>query len=136
MVISDRAHCLGVVLLPGAVAASADDWPTLPDYTITSGKNVHRVDIDHRISRELAGADDVDDLWPECYEVVDKDKHKQADGAYKKVPLENKLHNLVCAANSADRAALLSEYQRKIADNLIALYHEIHRHARTLRAKT
>jgi hypothetical protein len=58
------------VLLPGAVAASADDWPTLPDHSITRGKNVHRVDIDHRISRELGGADNVDDLWPKCYEVV------------------------------------------------------------------
>ena len=93
--------------------------------TTLSGKDVHRVEIDHLISRELGGADDVDNLWPECYEVVNKDKSKQDDGAHKKDQLENKLHNLVCAANPASQAALLSEYQSKIADDWISLYHAI-----------
>jgi hypothetical protein len=93
--------------------------------TTYKGKRDHRVEIDHLVSRELGGADEVDNLWPECYELVKQDKSKQADGAYKKDRLENKLHNLICAAIPSDRAALLSEYQQKIADDWIALYHDI-----------
>jgi hypothetical protein len=78
------------------------------------------------ISRELGGADTVDNLWPQCYEVVKQDKGEQDDGAYKKDRLENKLHNLVCAAKPADREALLLDYQRKIADDWIMLYHQVY----------
>lgn len=93
--------------------------------TLYKRKRMHRVEIDHLISRELGGADDVDNLGPQCYEVIKKKKSEQADGAYKKDRLENKLHKLVCAARPADRAALLLEYQRKIVQDWIALYHEI-----------
>jgi hypothetical protein len=93
--------------------------------TTVNGKTGPHVEIDHLISRELGGADVVENLWPECYEVVNTDKSKQADGAHKKDRLENKLNKLVCAAKPADRAALLAEYQRKIADDWIALSHEI-----------
>jgi hypothetical protein len=78
------------------------------------------------ISREHGGADTVDNLWPQCYEVVKQDKGEQDDGAYKKDRLENKLHNLVCAAKPADREALLLDYQRKIADDWIMLYHQVY----------
>ena len=94
--------------------------------TLYNGKRLHRVEIDHLISRELGGADTVDNLWPQCYEVVKPDKAQQADGAYKKDQLENKLHKLVCAAKPADRDALLSEYQRRIADDWVTLYQEIY----------
>jgi hypothetical protein len=90
------------------------------------GKRSHRVEIDHLVSRELGGADVVDNLWPQCYEIVKKDKTEQADGAYKKDRLENQLHKLVCAASPSNRQALLSEYQRKIASDWIVLYHEIY----------
>ncbi len=93
--------------------------------TLYRGKRIHRAEIDHLISRELGGADEIGNLWPQCYEVINKHKAEQADGAYKKDRLENKLHKLVCAAKPADRAALLSEYQRKIAQDWILLYHEI-----------
>jgi len=91
--------------------------------TTYSGNRVHRVEIDHPISRELGGADDEQNLWPECYEPVKKDKNKQANGAHKKDQLENELHKRVCEAMSAD---LLAEYQHKIATDWIGLYHEIY----------
>jgi hypothetical protein len=81
-----------------------------------------RIEIDHLIPRELGGADVVDNLWPECYEPVDRDKSKQAWGAHKKDRLENELHRRVCAARSPE---LLSEYRREIAADWIALYGEI-----------
>ncbi len=56
--------------------------------TLYKGERVHRVEIDHLISRELGGADTLDNLWPQCYEVVKQDKAEQADGAYKKDRLE------------------------------------------------
>lgn len=46
-------------------------------------------EIDHLISLELGGSNDVRNLWPEPY----NDPH----GAYQKDVLENKLHDLVCA---------------------------------------
>jgi 5-methylcytosine-specific restriction endonuclease McrA len=87
------------------------------------GKSIHRVEIDHLIPRELGGADDVENLWPECYELVNKSKAKQADGAHKKDQLETKLHNLVCDARSS---ALLAEYRQKIVSDWISLYAEIY----------
>jgi hypothetical protein len=81
-----------------------------------------RIELDHLISRELLGADAVQNLWPECYETVERDKAQQAWGAHKKDRLENELHRRVCAARSP---ALLAEYQRKIAADWIALYREI-----------
>ena len=48
-------------------------------------------EIDHRVSRELAGADDVRNLWPQPY-LTPSDL-----GAYAKDKLENALHRKVCA---------------------------------------
>lgn len=52
-----------------------------------------RCEIDHLISRELGGADDVANLWPQPYggtwNAHDKDR------------LENRLHLLVCAPEQA-----------------------------------
>ncbi len=55
---------------------------------VPSGKR--RCEIDHLISRELGGADTVDNLWPQAYgtspwNAVLKDK------------LENRLHKEMCA---------------------------------------
>ena len=91
--------------------------------TAYRSKQVHREEIDHLIPRELGGADDEKNLWPQCYERVMKDKSEQADGAHKKDQLENELHRRVCAAMSTD---LLAEYQQKIATDWIKLYHEIY----------
>lgn len=56
-----------------------------------------RFEIDHSTSRELCGADVVENLWPQCYSgrwnAVMKDR------------LENRLHKEVCAGNiSLERA--------------------------------
>lgn len=91
--------------------------------TSYKGQKVHRVEIDHLISRELGGADDVKNLWPECYEPVKANKSKQANGAHKKDRLENELGKRVCNPQSA---SLLKEYQQKIAADWVGLYHEIY----------
>jgi hypothetical protein len=40
------------------------------------GKLVRRVEIDHLVSRDIGGADDTKNLWPQCYEPTNKDKSK------------------------------------------------------------
>ena len=91
--------------------------------TVLKGKRVHRLEIDHLIARSIGGADDVKNLWPQCYEPVNKDKSKQANGAHKKDRLETELHRRVCKAKSA---SLLKEYQNEMKANWIALYREIY----------
>ncbi len=59
-----------------------------------------KIEIDHLISRELGGADDVKNLWPECYEkpVAGKKPSEVAEmGAHHKDRVENRLHVEVCA---------------------------------------
>ena len=48
-------------------------------------------EIDHLISRELGGADDVANLWPQSY--------AGAWNAHQKDRLENRLHREVCAGS-------------------------------------
>jgi 5-methylcytosine-specific restriction endonuclease McrA len=91
--------------------------------TTFRGKRIPRVEIDHLISRDIGGADVVENLWPQCYEPVNKDKSKQANGAHKKDRLEVELNKRICKAKSA---ALLRTYQRKIRQNWISLYHQIY----------
>ena len=47
-------------------------------------------EVDHLVSRELGGADDVRNLWPESYVT-------QPWNAHLKDRLENHLHELLCA---------------------------------------
>jgi len=93
-------------------------------YTVYKGRRAHRVEIDHLIPRSLGGADDVRNLWPECYEPVMKDKSRQADGARKKDRLETYLHRKVCHPQSTE---LLKQYQNAIAANWLSLYRSIYR---------
>lgn len=51
-----------------------------------------RCEIDHLISRELGGADDVDNLWPQPY-------GGKPWNATRKDRVENRLHKEVCAGN-------------------------------------
>jgi hypothetical protein len=56
-----------------------------------NGKVVSKgCEIDHRVSREIGGADDVRNLWPQPYLTPDQ------PGAYEKDKLENWLHRQVC----------------------------------------
>lgn len=72
-------------------------------------KHGRHFEIDHLASRELGGADDVKNLWPQCYSgkwnAVLKDK------------LENRLHKEVCAGNIT-----LEEAQKGIISNWQTMY--------------
>jgi len=63
---------------------SGNDDPSCP-----LDKHGRRFEIDHIVSRELGGADDVRNLWPQCY--------AGKWGASLKDALENKLHREICA---------------------------------------
>lgn len=65
-----------------------------------------RCEIDHLISRELGGADDVANLWPQAY-------GSTPWNAVMKDRLENRLHVLVCAGTinlGAAQSALASDW--------------------------
>jgi hypothetical protein len=66
-------------------------------------------EVDHLISRELAGADDVRNLWPQPY--------GGACNAVNKDRLENALHKRVCSGT-----LLLTNAQHAIATDWIAAY--------------
>src|SRR5262249_7510943 len=91
--------------------------------TILQGKRTHRVEIDHLVPRSIGGADDVRNLWPQCYEPVKKNKAQQANGAHKKDRLEKKLHKRICKVKSA---SLLKKNQSKKKRNWIYLYKKIY----------
>lgn len=81
-------------------------------------KNYHinkiqdRYEIDHLISLELGGSNDIENLWPESYTTSPFNAHK-------KDVLENKLHDLVCA----DKISL-EEAQKVIVEDWVKAYHD------------
>jgi hypothetical protein len=106
----DRALTPGVVLTTGAAAVC----------TLGYAKSVHHVsgkvkaqiyreygiahhapgeyEVDHLISLELRGSNDVKDLWPESYRT-------EPWNAYVKEKLEDRLHRLMCAGRLSLSAA-------------------------------
>lgn len=72
-------------------------------------KKFGRYEVDHLISLELGGADDVKNLWPQPY--------KPRPGAHEKDAVENYLHAQVCAGRMD-----LDEAQRAIAVNWFDVY--------------
>lgn len=68
-----------------------------------------KYEVDHLISRELGGADDVRNLWPE--------KWDGQDGAHAKDRLENALHRQVCAG-----AMTLEHAQQAIRSDWMAAF--------------
>ena len=92
--------------------------------TMLKGKKVHRSEIDHLVPRSLGGADDVKNLWPECYEQVQKDKSAQMDGAHKKDMLETALNKRLCKSGKTPTTAELQEYQSGFQKDWKALYRE------------
>ncbi|HEV2185911.1 MAG TPA: hypothetical protein VGR70_01810 [Stellaceae bacterium] len=87
-----------------AIQRQAGRWifPTLP-----GGGSAY--EIDHLISRELAGADDVKNLWPEPY--------TGPWNAHMKDRVENRLHVEVCAGRLN-----LQEAQQQISTNWRAAF--------------
>jgi hypothetical protein len=75
-----------------------------PGRTIMQG-----CEVDHLISLELGGANDVNNLWPQPY--------PENPGAHEKDKLENWLHRPVCAGKIS-----LSDAQHRIATNWYAEY--------------
>ena len=69
----------------------------------------HGCEIDHLISRELGGADDVRNLWPQSY--------SGAWNAHMKDRVENRLHKEVCAGTMSLKAA-----QKDIRTDWTAVY--------------
>lgn len=81
-----------------------DDPRCIPD------ANGRHCELDHLISRELGGADDVLNMWPQSYggewNATNKDR------------LENKLHKMVCVTHELT----LEEAQDEIKTNWIESY--------------
>lgn len=73
--------------------------------------DLSRVEIDHLISLELGGSNDVKNLWPQFYEAPG------TYGARYKDILENKLHRLVVEGDVS-----LREAQREISTDWISAY--------------
>jgi hypothetical protein len=68
-------------------------------------------EIDHLVSLELGGSNDITNLWPEAFD--------QPLGAHAKDQLENKLHRLICAGRIPVEVA-----QHAIATDWVAAYHQ------------
>jgi hypothetical protein len=66
-------------------------------------------EVDHLVSLELGGSNDITNLWPEAYD--------QPMGAHAKDALENRLHKLICAGRIT-----VEEAQRAIATDWVAAY--------------
>lgn len=74
--------------------------------------NSDKFEVDHLISLELGGSNDIKNLWPESYT-------KLPYTARAKDKLENKLHKLICT-NKLD----LKTAQQMISTDWISAYHQ------------
>jgi Protein of unknown function (DUF3761) len=83
------------------------------EYSMTPGHYGRALEIDHIVSLELGGSNDIANLFPERLD---------PDPGYRvKDRLENKLHDLVCAGSIGLRSA-----QRRIAANWQSLYRQVY----------
>lgn len=67
-------------------------------------------EVDHLISLELGGSNDIKNLWPQSYKTKPWNAHVKDD-------LENKLHEMVCAGQIS-----MADAQHAIATNWIDAY--------------
>jgi hypothetical protein len=116
------------VLTPGAIMTSDVAAVCTPGYAKSSrhvaGKVKARVyaeygiashqpgeyEIDHLISLELGGSNDIKNLWPESYQT-------EPWNAHVKDKLEDRLHHLVCTGQMR-----IEEAQQAIASDWVAAY--------------
>ena len=89
------------------------------EYGMTPRSYGSTLEIDHIVSLELGGSNDIANLFPE--------RASPAPGYHVKDRLENSLHDLVCSGGMSLRSA-----QRQIATNWQALYREGLRYGATL----
>ena len=80
-------------------------------------------EIDHLISLELGGSDDIKNLWPQPY--------SPTPGAHEKDKVENWLHRQVCSGNTT-----LTSAQDAIAQDWYTVYLRMPNAAKTKTAKT
>lgn len=71
-----------------------------------------KYEVDHLISLELGGSNEVENLWPEPYE--------PRPGAHEKDLVENYLHRQVCAGKMT-----LDQAQHEIATDWYSVYKQI-----------
>lgn len=83
------------------------------EYGMTPSSYGSSLEIDHLVSLELGGSNDIANLFPE--------RASPAPGYHVKDKLENKLHQMVCAGKIALRAA-----QQQIASNWETLYKKVY----------
>lgn len=69
-----------------------------------------KFEVDHLISLELGGSNDIKNLWPQSYTTLPWNAHK-------KDTLENKLHKMIC-----DGSINMQKAQLEIAKDWIAAY--------------
>lgn len=75
-----------------------------------TNKYAQKYEIDHLISLEIGGSNDIKNLWPQPYTTTPWN-------AYKKDALENRLHKLVC-----EKKITLQEAQDAIRTDWVAAY--------------
>lgn len=80
------------------------------EYGINS--TTDKFEVDHLISLELGGSNDIKNLWPESYTTTPFNAHI-------KDALENKLHALICSGKIS-----LSDAQSMISKDWIGAYHK------------
>jgi hypothetical protein len=86
------------------------------EYGLVAPKHYGRtLEIDHIVSLELGGSNDIANLYPE-----EAKFQSHAPGYHVKDKLENKLHDLVCADSMS-----ISSVQRQIASNWQVLYKKV-----------
>lgn len=86
-----------------------------------------KTEIDHLLSRELGGADDVRNLWKQCYEapVAGKKPSEVAEfGAHKKDRLENDFGKRVCLPVTDPMHMTLEQARAALSSNWVAAYIE------------
>lgn len=83
------------------------------EYGMDNKKAPCPCEVDHLISLELGGSNDLKNLWPEPYE--------NPNGARVKDQVENYLHNQICKGNVDLQTA-----QKEITDDWQAIYKGMH----------
>lgn len=87
------------------------------EYGIT--RDFGSYEIDHLISLEIGGANDVRNLWPQPYCPLDGSGGKTCFGAREKDHVENWLHRQVCSGSLT-----LSQAQAMIVKDWFAVYRQ------------
>jgi hypothetical protein len=84
------------------------------NHTGYCGINAEGCEVDHLISLELGGTNDVANLWPQSYVEIPGQGHWDA---HKKDALENRLHAMVCTGKIS-----LPQAQQEISTDWIKAY--------------